>query len=114
MVGSCGITKRPSGRRPTIATACRRAWPARSGESPSMEETKQDLPILEFEHPDAWEQWLQENHASSPGVWLKLAKKSAPRPTVTYAGALDVALAYGWIDSQKARYDEDFSLQRFT
>jgi uncharacterized protein YdeI (YjbR/CyaY-like superfamily) len=79
-----------------------------------MEETKQDLPILEFEHPDAWEQWLQENHASSPGVWLKLAKKSAPRPTVTYAGALDVALAYGWIDSQKARYDEHFSLQRFT
>jgi uncharacterized protein YdeI (YjbR/CyaY-like superfamily) len=81
---------------------------------PGTEETKQDLPILEFEHQDAWEQWLEENHASSAGVWLKLAKKSAPRATVSYADAVDVALAFGWIDSQKARYDEHFSLQRFT
>jgi uncharacterized protein YdeI (YjbR/CyaY-like superfamily) len=82
---------------------------------PSEEhENKQGLPILEFEDPEAWAHWLEDNHASSAGVWLKLAKKSAPRATVSYAGALDVALAYGWIDSQKARYDEAFSLQRFT
>jgi uncharacterized protein YdeI (YjbR/CyaY-like superfamily) len=79
-----------------------------------MTEEKQGLPILDFADQAAWERWLEENHASSPGIWLLLAKKSAPRQTVTYADAVQVALAYGWIDSQKARYDEDFSLQRFT
>jgi uncharacterized protein YdeI (YjbR/CyaY-like superfamily) len=79
-----------------------------------MPETKQDLPILEFAHADAWSQWLEENHATASGAWVKLAKKGAPRATVTYGEAIDVALAYGWIDSQKARYDDAFSLQRFT
>jgi uncharacterized protein YdeI (YjbR/CyaY-like superfamily) len=79
-----------------------------------MTEEKQGLPILDFADQAAWERWLEENHASSPGVWLLLAKKSAPRATVSYAEALQIALAYGWIDSQKARYDEAFSLQRFT
>jgi uncharacterized protein YdeI (YjbR/CyaY-like superfamily) len=79
-----------------------------------MEESKQGLPILECADEAAWEQWLEDNHPDSPGVWLKLAKKSSPTATVSYAEAMDVALAYGWIDSQKARYDEHFSLQRFT
>jgi uncharacterized protein YdeI (YjbR/CyaY-like superfamily) len=79
-----------------------------------MTEEKQGLPILECADQTAWEQWLNDNHPDSPGVWLKLAKKSSPTATVSYAEAMDVALAYGWIDSQKARYDEHFSLQRFT
>lgn len=33
---------------------------------------------------------------------------------MTYAEALDVALCYGWIDSQKAGFDETYFLQRFT
>jgi uncharacterized protein YdeI (YjbR/CyaY-like superfamily) len=33
---------------------------------------------------------------------------------VTYAEAVDVALCYGWIDSQKAACDEHHWLQRFT
>jgi len=33
---------------------------------------------------------------------------------VVYAEALDVALCYGWIDSQVARLDERFYLQKFT
>src|SRR5690242_10171426 len=81
---------------------------------PPKQEDKQGLPILECPDQAAWEQWLEENHPDSPGVWLKLAKKTAPRPTVSYTDAIEVALAYGWIDSQKARYDEAFSLQRFT
>jgi uncharacterized protein YdeI (YjbR/CyaY-like superfamily) len=77
-------------------------------------ETKQDLPILEFEDADAWAVWLESNHEASTGVWVKVAKKGAPRRTVSYAAALDVALAYGWIDGQKGRYDDAFWLQRFT
>jgi uncharacterized protein YdeI (YjbR/CyaY-like superfamily) len=76
--------------------------------------TKQNHPILEFANRRAWERWLEENHESSGAVWLKIAKKGAPRATVTYAQALEEAIRYGWIDGQKARYEESFWLQRFT
>src|SRR5262249_1065240 len=36
------------------------------------------------------------------------------RDALTYASALDVALAWGWIDSQKQALDETAWLQRFT
>ncbi len=72
------------------------------------------LPILLFEHAAAWADWLDRNHAGSPGVWLRLAKKKAPLDSVSYAEALDEALRFGWIDSQKKGYDEASWLQRFT
>ena len=79
-----------------------------------MSNTASDLPILAFPHRGAWEAWLERNHATSPGVWLKLAKKGAPSSTVTYAEALEEAIRYGWIDGQKRGYDESYWLQRFT
>ncbi len=78
------------------------------------ESTHKGLEILEVPDPEAWERWLAENHDSSPGVWLKIAKKGGSRDTVTYAQALDAALCFGWIDGQKGAYDEAFWLQRFT
>lgn len=45
---------------------------------------------------------------------MRIYKKGANRPTVTYAEALDVALCYGWIDGQKKRGDEASWLQKFT
>jgi uncharacterized protein YdeI (YjbR/CyaY-like superfamily) len=47
-------------------------------------------------------------------LWLKIAKKGSGIETVTFPEALDVALCYGWIDGQRARFDERFFLQRFT
>jgi uncharacterized protein YdeI (YjbR/CyaY-like superfamily) len=75
---------------------------------------RDDLPILSFPSSDAWAAWLTEQHSTSPGLWLKIAKKGSDTPTVTYAEALDVALCYGWIDGQKAAFDDEFWLQRFT
>ena len=60
------------------------------------------------------EHWLEANAADSPGLWLQIAKKGAPAPSVTYAEALDVALCFGWIDGQKRGLDETYWLQRFT
>jgi uncharacterized protein YdeI (YjbR/CyaY-like superfamily) len=60
------------------------------------------------------EDWLEANAASSPGLWLKIAKKGAPEPSVTYAEALELALCFGWIDSQKRGLDQTHFLQRFT
>ena len=76
--------------------------------------TKDQLPILQFETPTDWEAWLEGQHARSPGLWLKLARKDSGIPSVTYPQALEVALCYGWIDSQKASFDQHFWLQRFT
>ncbi|MFE2630098.1 YdeI family protein [Streptomyces sp. NPDC059374] len=74
----------------------------------------QDLEIVAFESAEAFQAWLGENHAVSPGIWLKLRKKSPGVVGLDYAQALDVALCYGWIDGQKAGLDDQWWLQRFT
>ncbi len=73
-----------------------------------------ELEIILFAGPIALERWLEANGHSSPGIWLKLAKKGAPEPSVTYAEAVELALCFGWIDSQKRGLDETHFLQRFT
>lgn len=78
-----------------------------------MEEYK-NLPVLPFTEQAAWEAWLAENHGRVAGLWLKLAKKASGIASVTYAEAVEAALMYGWIDSQKAGYDDLYWLQRFT
>ncbi len=74
----------------------------------------EELEILLFATPADLEAWLEDNAASSPGLWLKIAKKGAPEPSVTYAEALELALCFGWIDSQKRGLDATHFLQRFT
>jgi uncharacterized protein YdeI (YjbR/CyaY-like superfamily) len=73
-----------------------------------------ELEIILFAGPPELEAWLEANGEDSPGIWLKIAKKGAPEPSVTYAEALDLALCFGWIDSQKRGHDETHFLQRFT
>jgi uncharacterized protein YdeI (YjbR/CyaY-like superfamily) len=68
---------------------------------------------LGFASQRAFETWLGKHHASSAGLWLKLAKKSAGPRSITYDEALDVALCWGWIDAQKKALDDAFWLQRF-
>jgi uncharacterized protein YdeI (YjbR/CyaY-like superfamily) len=80
----------------------------------TRETAKDGKPILAFASQAAWEAWLDAEHAASDGVWLKFAKKGSGVETVVYDEALDIALCYGWIDSQVLRYDEDFYLQKFT
>ncbi len=76
--------------------------------------TRADLPVVPFASRDAWAAWLEEQHATSDGLWLKLAKKGAGIDTVTYHQAVEVALCYGWIDGQVRKFDESYWLQRFT
>jgi uncharacterized protein YdeI (YjbR/CyaY-like superfamily) len=73
-----------------------------------------DLPLVEFADRAAWESWLKDNHNDSPGLWLKLAKKGAPRETVSQAEAIEAALCFGWIDGQVGTVDAHFYRQRFT
>jgi uncharacterized protein YdeI (YjbR/CyaY-like superfamily) len=73
-----------------------------------------DHPIVEFADAEAWEAWLEEHHATSGGAWLRIAKKRAPHTTVRYPDVLEVALCFGWIDTQRRPLDEHFFLQGFT
>ena len=79
-----------------------------------MATSKPELPIIPFASREAWEAWLEEHHATSDGLWLKLAKKGSGLETVSFAEALDAALCYGWIDSQAKSFDDHYWLQRFT
>ena len=72
-----------------------------------------DNPTL-FKNARAFETWLKRHHATSPGLWLKFAKRNALEASVTYPEAVEIALCWGWIDSQKKGLDEQYFLQRFT
>ena len=69
---------------------------------------------MSFETQQDWETWLIEHHTDTKGIWLKIAKKEASIPSVTYSEALDSAICYGWIDGQKASFDDKYWLQKFT
>jgi uncharacterized protein YdeI (YjbR/CyaY-like superfamily) len=72
------------------------------------------LPELEFASAAEWEAWMERNHDSAPGVWLRVAKKSSEIKTVTISEALDVCLCFGWIDGLRHALDDDYFLQRYT
>nr|WP_245529796.1 YdeI/OmpD-associated family protein [Anaeromyxobacter dehalogenans] len=76
--------------------------------------SKDSDPVLELRSAAAWDAWLRANHDRSAGVLLRIPKKGASDGTLTYAAALEAALAWGWIDGQKRALDDAAWLQRFT
>jgi uncharacterized protein YdeI (YjbR/CyaY-like superfamily) len=72
-----------------------------------------ETPTL-FKSAEAFEAWLAQHHAFSTGLWLKIAKRRALHASVTYLEAVEIALCWGWIDSQKKGLDAHYFLQRFT
>jgi uncharacterized protein YdeI (YjbR/CyaY-like superfamily) len=67
-----------------------------------------------FKTAKAFESWLKKHHATSDGLWLRIARKGAAEPSVTYPEAIEIALCWGWIDGQKKGLDGQHFLQRFT
>jgi len=72
-----------------------------------------ELPLQAFATAAAFERWLRSHHQTSKGIWLRLMKKASHQPGVSYAEALDIALAFGWIDGQTKTYDADSWLRKF-
>ena len=73
-----------------------------------------DKPVVFYASPTEWEAWLEEHHDTSDGVWIKMAKKASGVASIDWAGALEVALCFGWIDGQRRSLDESYFLQKFT
>jgi uncharacterized protein YdeI (YjbR/CyaY-like superfamily) len=69
--------------------------------------------VQAFVSAAAFERWLRAYHETSPGIWLRLMKKTSPQPTVSYAEALELALSYGWIDGQLKSHDPHSWLRKF-
>ncbi|MGI8721497.1 MAG: YdeI/OmpD-associated family protein [Geodermatophilaceae bacterium] len=75
---------------------------------------KAEPPTLAFASADEFEAWVAEHRDDPVGMWLLIAKKGSGIESVTYAGALQVALCYGWIDGQARKGDDDTAYrQRF-
>jgi uncharacterized protein YdeI (YjbR/CyaY-like superfamily) len=72
------------------------------------------LPAIPFASPGEWEEWLEDHHAVSDGVWIKVAKKDSGIESVSHPEALEIALCFGWIDSRREALDERYFLQRYT
>jgi uncharacterized protein YdeI (YjbR/CyaY-like superfamily) len=61
-----------------------------------------------------WEAWLASHHATATAALVVITKRDVEPATLSYAEALEVALAWGWIDGQKRALDAQAWLQRFT
>ena len=67
-----------------------------------------------FEDQAAFEAWLEKHADSVDEVWIKFAKKATGVKSLDWAGAVEVALCFGWIDGQLRRIDDSWHMQRFT
>ena len=73
-----------------------------------------DFPVLAFADQAALEAWLEAQHLTAPGLYVKIAKKGAGVPSVNWEQMVEVLLCFGWIDGRANRLDDHFYLQRVT
>jgi uncharacterized protein YdeI (YjbR/CyaY-like superfamily) len=72
--------------------------------------------ITEIEAVDTadFRAWLDENHASSKGVWLIFWKKGSGHASIEWSEAVDQALCFGWVDSKVQSLDDQRYRQYFS
>jgi hypothetical protein len=73
-----------------------------------------EQPAMLFTDAAEFRAWLMEHHNTDDSLMVALAKKHVPEPKLDWPRAVREALCLGWIDSQARRFDEDYTLQRFT
>ena len=95
-------------KSPALLPKTRPSKPARSSAPIVIE-----YPELSFRSSAEFNRWLSAKHASSRGIWLRLTKKASGLASVSYQEALDVAIAWGWIDGQLKPLDEKAWLRKF-
>ncbi|KAI4655355.1 hypothetical protein J4E93_000067 [Alternaria ventricosa] len=76
--------------------------------------TPPEFPVQAFPTCTDFETFLEREHATAPGLYVKLAKKNSGIPSITAAEAVEVALCYGWIDGRANACDETWWTVRYT
>jgi uncharacterized protein YdeI (YjbR/CyaY-like superfamily) len=79
-----------------------------------MADLMDNLPILEFETAERLRAWLEDHHATSKGMWLRIYKKHSGVRSVAFEQVLDEGLCFGWSESTRRKYDNDSYIQKFT
>ncbi len=69
---------------------------------------------VHFSTTEQFEAWLEQHGAEADQVWVEMFKKHTGIASLNWKQAVDVALCFGWIDSQSRRIDDDRFMQRFT
>jgi uncharacterized protein YdeI (YjbR/CyaY-like superfamily) len=72
------------------------------------------LPVFDFANLNAFAGWISTNYAQPGSVWLRFYNKGIGVPTTSYQEALDVALCWGWIDSQIKKIDHLSCIRKFS
>ena len=67
-----------------------------------------------FATPAAFRAWLEAHHTTTAELIVGFRKKSAGKPNITWAQAVDQALCFGWIDGVRRKWDEHSYSNRFT
>jgi uncharacterized protein YdeI (YjbR/CyaY-like superfamily) len=73
-----------------------------------------EFPVLPFADQAELEAWLEAEHLTAPGLYVRLAKKGSGVPSITWEQMVEVLLCFGWIDGRANRLDDRFYLQRIT
>jgi uncharacterized protein YdeI (YjbR/CyaY-like superfamily) len=75
---------------------------------------EKDPPMIHFQRAEELETWLEEHGATEDELWIEQYKKHTGVLSLTWAEIVEVALCFGWIDSQSRRIDDDRHRQRLT
>ena len=82
--------------------------------STKMAPTMDNFPVITFTDESALRGWLEVNHDTSPGLWVRIFKRDSDVPSVTFQEVLEQGLCFGWSESKRMRGDGVSYLQRFT
>ncbi len=73
-----------------------------------------ELPEYAFASQAEFDAWLEEHHATTPGLWIRIAKVRSGIPSITAVEAIETCLCFGWIDGQRGKGDGTTYRQRYT
>lgn len=77
--------------------------------------TKLKIPVaLSFGSVTQLNEWFDKHHDNEQELWIRIFKKSSERIGVTWKNCVICAIAWGWIDSQRQKLDDESYAQRFT
>jgi len=73
-----------------------------------------EFPIQSFENRATLRAWLEENHTTCSGIYVRIYKVRSGVQSVTFEEVLDEGLCFGWSENKRLPGDEKSYLQRFT